>query len=252
MSDQSKLLIAICTYNEIKNLPSLYDSLRDHFPGASILVVDDNSPDGTGDWCDQTTETDSKFSVIHREKKSGLGSATINAFEYGLENQFEFIMTLDGDGSHDPQQAKSVFQELAKEKTRQISIGSRYIRGGKIQNWPLVRHLMSGSINTYARLLIGLPIHDCSSAFRCYRATFLDKIDFSQIRGTGYAYLEEILWWGKCLDAQMVETPITFSNRIEGRSKINLAEAMHALWIIFKIGLKRLFRIGIPKPSKGP
>lgn len=251
MSDHRRLLVAICTYNEINNLPSLYRSLRGHFPEASILVIDDNSPDGTGDWCDQTTETDSKFFVIHREQKSGLGSATIKAFGYGLDNQFEFIMTLDGDGSHNPEQAKSVLQPLLEGEDKQVSIGSRYTRGGQIQNWPLIRHLMSGSINTYSRLMIGLPISDYSSAFRCYRSTFLRKIDFSQIQGTGYAYLEEILWWAKCLGIQVVETPITFSNRIEGKSKINLGEAAHAVWIILKIGFKRLFRIGIPKPSVG-
>ncbi|MEC9092849.1 MAG: polyprenol monophosphomannose synthase [Planctomycetota bacterium] len=249
-SNFSKLLIAICTYDEINNLPLLYKALRETFATASILVVDDNSPDGTGKWCDQTAKQDPRFFVIHRKQKSGLGSATITAFEFAINKQYEFIMTMDGDRSHSPNQAQAVLQKLLERDENQISIGSRYIRGGKIENWPLQRHLMSGSINTYSRLLIGLSIRDCSSAFRCYRVSFLAKIDLGAIEGMGYAYLEEILWWGKCLGAQMAETPITFGNRVEGKSKINFAEAVHALWIIFRIGVKRLLRIGIPKPRQ--
>ena len=240
MPDESKLLIAICTYNEINNLPSLYASLRDQFPQAAILIVDDNSPDGTGKWCDQTASHDSCFFVLHRESKSGLGSASIAAFQYAIEQEFEFVLTMDGDWSHHPAEAKSVFQKLTDNSDNQISIGSRYIRGGKIEGWPLKRHLMSFCINTYSRWMIGLKTKDCSGAFRCYRTTFLRQINFNDIRGMGYAYLEEILWWGKCLKAKMVETPITFTNRVEGESKINLREAIRAVWIIFKIGLSRI------------
>lgn len=233
----------------MKNLPSLYESLRANFPQASILVVDDNSPDGTGQWCDETAEQDDKFYVLHRTQKAGLGSASIAAFDYAIQHQFEYVLTLDGDWSHHPEEATTVFQKLVADDSHTISIGSRYVPGGKIEGWPAKRHFMSRCINGYTRWMIGLQTRDCSGAFRCYRTEFLRQVDFEQIEGMGYAYLEEILWWAKCLDANIVETPITFTNRVEGQSKINNKEAIRAVWIIFKIGMKRLFRVGRPKPK---
>lgn len=244
MSDESRLLIAICTYNEINNLPSLYEALRQNFPQASLLIVDDASPDGTGAWCDQMAAVDPLFQVLHRPGKTGLGSASLAAFQHAIDHDFEFILTMDGDWSHQPAQAQSVFQQLIDHPDHEIAIGSRYIPGGKIEGWPLKRHIMSYCINTYARWMIGLSTRDCSGAFRCYRTSFLRRLDFTQIKGMGYAYLEEILWWAKKLDARIVETPITFSNRVEGRSKINLREAVRAVWIIFKIGVSRILGRG--------
>ena len=240
MSDEPSLLIAVCTYNEMENLPSLYEALRTSFKTASILIVDDNSPDGTGDWCDETGNEDDLFFVMHRKEKSGLGSASIAAFQYAIENGFDQIMTMDGDWSHNPVQAPNVVGKLRTENA-DICIGSRYVPGGKIFGWPTTRHWMSFCINTYARWMIGLKTKDCSSAFRCYSVELLKRVEFSKIRGMGYAYLEELLWHAKCLDAKIVEEPIVFTNRIRGQSKINLKEAFHAVWIIFKIGLGRLF-----------
>ncbi|MEE2639858.1 MAG: polyprenol monophosphomannose synthase [Planctomycetota bacterium] len=249
MSDESRLLIAICTYNEIHNLPSLYESLRENFTRATLLVVDDRSPDGTGDWCDRTAEVDPLFRVLHRKEKSGLGSATLAAFEYGIEKDFDFVLTMDGDWSHHPAEARDVFDSLLHDPDCQLSIGSRYIRGGKIEGWPFKRHLMSFCINTYARWMIGLKTADCSGAFRCYRTSFLRQVDFARIQGMGYAYLEEILWWARCLQARITETPITFTNRTAGQSKINYKEAIRAVWIIFCIGLQRILRLKTPRPS---
>lgn len=240
MSEEQSLLIAICTYNEIENLPSLYEALRRRFEFASILIVDDQSPDGTGDWCDETAKNDGRFFVLHRKEKAGLGSASIAAFQYAIENDFDQIMTMDGDWSHNPDQAPNVVQKLRSEAA-DIAIGSRYIPGGKIFGWPKTRHWMSYWINTYARWMIGLRTKDCSSAFRCYSVDLLKQVNFSKIRGMGYAYLEELLWHAKCLEAKIVEEPIVFTNRIRGKSKINMKEAFRAVWIIFRIGIGRMF-----------
>ena len=251
MTNESKLLIAICTYNEINNLPSLYEALRTHFPDASMLVVDDNSPDGTGVWCDDRKSKDARFHVIHRESKAGLGSASIAAFQFAIDRNFEFVLTMDGDWSHHPGQAKTVFQKLIDQPESELSIGSRYVKGGKIKGWPWKRHMMSFCINTFSRWMIGLKTRDCSGAFRCYRRSFLERVNFQEIQGTGYAYLEEILWWAKRLSVKIIESPITFTNRQQGKSKINMKEAVRAVWIIFKIGIKRLFGRGkIPASSE--
>ena len=242
MSEEQSLLIAICAYNEIENLPSLYEALRISFDKASILIVDDNSPDGTGEWCDETARSDDRFFVLHREEKAGLGSASIAGFQYAIENNFNQIMTMDGDWSHNPVQAPNVVQKLRSEDA-EIAIGSRYVPGGKIFGWPATRHWMSFCINTYARWMIGLRTKDCSSAFRCYSVDLLKRVNFSKIRGMGYAYLEELLWHAKCHQAKIVEEPIVFTNRIRGKSKINLKEAVRAVWIIFKIGIGRLFGV---------
>ncbi|MDB4793964.1 polyprenol monophosphomannose synthase [Pirellulaceae bacterium] len=240
MNTKADLLIAVCTYNEIENIPSLYQSLRTYFPNAAILIIDDGSPDGTGKWCNKTANTDRQFFVIHREQKLGLGSASIVAFEYAIQNHFKFLLTMDGDWSHHPEHATAVVEQVADNPTVQIGIGSRYVSGGKILGWPARRHWMSVAINSYSRWMIGIPTRDCSSAFRCYRVKLLSELDFDQIQGMGYAYLEELLWHAKCKKAEIAEHPITFTNRTRGKSKINLGEALHAVWIIFKIGCRRL------------
>ncbi len=239
MESSPQLLIAICTYNEIDNLPWLYERLRARFNDATLLIVDDGSPDGTGQWCDGIATTDQYFRVLHRGKKSGLGSASIVAFEYAIEHGFQCVLTMDGDRSHDPSDSQNVVRKLLASNEHDISIGSRYVNGGGITGWPWHRHVMSRCINLFSRVMLGLQVRDCSSAFRCYRVRLLERIDFSTIQGTGYAYLEEILWRAKQLNAVIVEQPITFNNRSEGVSKINLREAYRAVWIIFKIGCSR-------------
>lgn len=246
VTDLAGLLIAVCTYNEMANLPTLYTELRQRFPESTILIVDDNSPDGTGDWCDQRASTDSRFKVIHRAGKLGLGSATIEAFLYALGNGFEYVLTMDGDWSHQPQDAIAVVEALRQDPDCDLVIGSRYVAGGKITGWPRTRHWMSRSINWLTRLMVGTSVRDCSGAFRCYRIGLLQRIDFTRIQGKGYAYLEEILWWAKCLKASIREVPITFANREQGKSKINHWEALRAVWILLKIGCRRMFRYRLP------
>ncbi|MEL6106579.1 MAG: polyprenol monophosphomannose synthase [Planctomycetota bacterium] len=241
MPDSPELLVAICVYNEMDNLPWLYEQLRALPLEASIVVVDDNSPDGTGKWCDETAAKDDHFFVIHREGKLGLGSASLAAFRYAIKSEFRYVLMMDGDRSHSPSEVPDVYGKLLEDPENQIAIGSRYVSGGRIENWPLMRHVMSRCINAFSRVMIGLPISDYSSAFRCYRVELLRRIDLNQISATGYAYLEELLWHAGKHGARIVEQPIVFVDRVQGSSKINHKEAIRAVWVVFRIGLSRVF-----------
>ena len=244
MQKKPELLVAICVYNEMDNLPWLYEQLRALPLDLSIVVVDDNSPDGTGRWCDETAASDEQFFVIHREGKLGLGSASLAAFRFAIEHEFQYVMMMDGDRSHSPAEVPDVYAKLLEDPENQIAIGSRYVPGGRIENWPLMRHVMSRCINGFSRVMIGLPIKDYSSAFRCYRVDLLRKIELSEISATGYAYLEELLWHAGKAGARIVEQPIVFVDRVKGSSKINHKEALRAVWLVFRIGVRRLMGSG--------
>lgn len=239
MQPHSRLLIVICTYNERENLPWVYERLRE-LTDASILIVDDNSPDGTRQWCDDIAGRDEAFFTIYRSGKLGLGSATIAGFEFAIAGGYEFVLTMDGDRSHDPADVPKLLDRLLSCDEVDLCIGSRYVPGGQILNWPLRRHVMSKAINGLSRLSLGLPVRDYSSAFRCYRVSLLERIELSQIAATGYAYLEELLWHASSHNANIVEQAIVFTNRTQGDSKINLREAFRAVGIVSGIGFRRL------------
>lgn len=219
---QPKTVVAIATYNERENLPSLVDAVQAALPEADVLVVDDNSPDGTGRWADERAATDPRLSVIHREGKLGLGSATITAFRWALERDYERVATMDADWSHPPEQLPAL---LALAESCDVAIGSRYAPGGKIEGWPASRRVISRVMNRLTRFLLRVPVKDSSGAFRVYRTSALEKIDLGRISSSGYAYLEEIVWRLAAAGATFAEHPITFRDRTVGSSKANLAEA---------------------------
>ena len=173
MSGHEKALVAIATYNELENIPSLVDALQRELPTADVLVIDDNSPDGTGRWCDQRAGDDSRFRVIHRSGKLGLGSATIAGFEHAIEYGYDLVATMDADWSHDPAALPSLIFALAQ--SRDIAIGSRYCPGGRIKGWPLSRRLVSAVMNRLSRTLLRFPVADSSGAFRVYRVSALQQ-----------------------------------------------------------------------------
>ncbi|MCA9246125.1 MAG: polyprenol monophosphomannose synthase [Planctomycetales bacterium] len=241
----SRLLVTFATYNERETLPKLVDAVFEQLPQANVLVVDDNSPDGTGDWCDQHAATQPRLHCLHRRGKLGLGTATIAAFEYAIEQQYDYVLNMDADFSHDPGYAPQIVEAMenaAGEPLADVAIGSRYVPGGKIEGWPLLRHCMSRAVNGYSRLLLRLPTRDCSGAFRCYRVSLLREIDFDRVVSRGYSFQEEILWRLRRAGARFSEIPITFVNRQEGASKINVHEALSAAWILFRLRLESLFR----------
>jgi dolichol-phosphate mannosyltransferase len=244
MSNLGRTLITVATYNEIDNLPALIEEIERYAPEADILVIDDNSPDGTGAWCDERSAADSKVHCLHRAGKLGLGTATIAGMKYGLEHGYDFILNMDADFSHHPRYLPAFLNGMAatpEEGQVDVMIGSRYIPGGGSEGWPLKRKLMSRAMNIYARWFLGLTPHDCSGAFRCYRATLLRKLDFDAIRSRGYSFQEEILWRLKRVGARFAETPIIFADRTKGSSKIDFKESLSSLGVILRLAVQNLF-----------
>jgi dolichol-phosphate mannosyltransferase len=233
----ARTLVTIATYNEIENLPRLVEEIHQYAPDADILVVDDNSPDGTGCWCDEKAAQDPRIHCLHREGKLGLGTATVAAMRYAIDHDYELMANLDADFSHHPRYLPDLLSGMSHDPPPDVMIGSRYVPGGGTEGWPLQRRLMSRCVNLYARCLLGLPVRDCSGAFRCFRTGTLKKLDFDRIRSRGYSFQEEILWRLKRAKASFAETPIIFCDRERGKSKINLREAFSALWIIFALGM---------------
>jgi dolichol-phosphate mannosyltransferase len=245
MTPPPKLLVTMATYNERENLPELVRQVLEVVPFAELLIVDDNSPDGTGRWLAEQAAADTRIQCLHRPRKMGLGSATVDALKHAVRHGYAFVVALDADGSHDPQEIPRMLERISGEQATppDIVIGSRYVPGGGTVGWPLYRRCMSRGINTFARLALGLPVRDCSGAFRCIRVAMLQRVDLSSIRSHGYACLEEILWRFRLVGARFEEIPIVFANRQRGTSKINTRESLAAVWMLFRLGLRNWLRI---------
>lgn len=240
-----RLLVSLATYDEATNLWPLVVAIRQYAPQASILVIDDNSPDGTGEVADQLRASLPNIHVIHRSGKLGLGTAVLAGMKFAIDNGYDYFLNLDADFSHPPRFIPAI---LAGMKDNDVMIGSRYVPGGGVEGeFTLKRQFMSTGINIYARMFLGLRTRDNSGSFRCYRVSKLRQIDLNQIRSRGYSFMEEILYWCRSVGCKMDETPILFENRRSGYSKINTREAIKALHIIFQLGVSRL-RDGI-RPS---
>jgi dolichol-phosphate mannosyltransferase len=242
MSNADKTLITVATYNEMENLPRLVDEIFRHAPQADLLVIDDGSPDGTGQWCDRRGAEDARVHCLHRPGKQGLGSAIVAGMKYGIEHGYRYVLNMDADFSHDPRYLPDLLAGMdpAGGQPVDLMIGSRYIPGGGVEGWPLKRHVMSRGVNCYSRWLLGLKPKDCSGGYRCYRTATLARLDFDAIRSRGYSFQEEILWHFKRLGARFGETPIVFVDRRVGTSKIDSGEAVAALKIIFALGLRNM------------
>lgn len=234
----SSILVTLCTYNERENLPDLIREIHGVAPQVDILVTDDNSPDGTGELVDQLAAADPRIHVLHRAGKLGLGTATLAGFQYAIEQGYELLVNMDADFSHHPRYLPSLIDGM---QNADVTIGSRYVAGGGVEGWTLLRHFMSSGINWYARLLLGLRTRDNSGAFRAYRVAKLREIPQDQVRARGYAFQEEILYRLRRVGCRFAEVPIVFENRRHGSSKINSKEALVALWVIFRLGVENLF-----------
>ena len=245
MPPANESLITVATYNELENLPRLVEEIFRFTPQVDILVIDDNSPDGTGQWCDRRRAEEPRLACLHRSGKLGLGTAIITGMKYAIEHGYKYVLNMDADFSHQPKYLPAFLAGMnppangdKKAEPVDVVIGSRYIRDGGVEGWPLKRQLMSRAVNLYARSLLGLRPKDCSGGFRCYRVETLARLDFDAIRSRGYSFQEEILWRLKRLGARFAETPIVFVERQFGVSKINSGEALAALKILFALGVR--------------
>ncbi len=253
MKAQPRTLVVTATYNELENLPRLTDEVFRLDLDLRMLVVDDNSPDGTGRWCDRRAAKDPRFRVLHRASKQGLGTATKAGFQYALDHDFEWVLVLDADLSHPPHSIPRLLAGMAGtagDGDYDVMIGSRYVPGGRIEGWPRHRRWISRCLNLYARWWLGLQARDCSGSFRCYRCDLLRQIGLHNLRSRGYAYLEELLWQAQRAGARIGEVPITFSDRQFGETKISAREALAAVLVLFRLGLRHRFSWNAPAPRR--
>lgn len=240
MHDGDRLLIVLATYNEIESLPTLVGRLHEQLPAANLLVIDDNSPDGTGRWCDQQSRDMEKLEVCHRSGKLGLGSASMTGLKMAVERKFDFAATLDADLSHDPVQLKAMVGSLANGSYGDagVLIGSRYAAGGTISGWPWYRLISSRLVNWFARFALRLPTLDNTSAMRVYSVSALESIDIGSVSSAGYSYLEEILVMLQRAGVKFAEYPIDFRNRDTGKSKVDIREMTDSLLKIIRLGVR--------------
>lgn len=232
-----RIAVTICTYNERDNIRTLLPAIREALPTADILVVDDNSPDGTAAEVEHIAQSDPQVHLLLRQQKAGLGAATLAGFAWVIARQYDYLINMDADWSHPP----GVLPELVRcMNDADVAIASRYMPGGGVQNWGLHRYFMSWGINSYSRVLLGIAARDCSGAYRCYRVSKLREIDFHRFRARGYAFQEEILYRCRRVGCRFRETPFVFADRTVGQSKINMKEVVRALRDIALLGIDRL------------
>ena len=234
-----KTLVIIATYNERENVEPLSEGILGSPIDADLLIIDDNSPDGTGEVADAIAAASARVHVIHREGKLGLGSASITGLQFAIDHAYDYAIVMDADFSH---HWRYLGDLVARMETCDVAVASRYVPGGGVENWPLARRLMSWCINTYARLLLGLPTRDCSGSYRCYRLAMMKTGVLDRMVSSGYSYLEEILYRCQAVGMRLSEVPIVFGDRLGGHSKISYKEAVTAVWVIFRLFLGRVAR----------
>ena len=221
-------LVVIPTYNELENLPLIVERVRQARPDVHVLVVDDGSPDGTGRLADELAAADSEhLHVMHRTSKAGLGAAYLAGFDWGLQRGYDVLVEMDADGSHAPEQLYRLLDAI--DGGADLAIGSRYVLGGAVRNWPVRRLVLSKTANTYSRLLLGVGIHDITAGYRAYRRGVLEKIDLSAVDSKGYCFQIDLTWRTINHGFTVAEVPITFTERELGVSKMsgsNIREAM--------------------------
>ncbi|MHA6668243.1 polyprenol monophosphomannose synthase [Homoserinimonas sp. A447] len=220
-------LVIVPTFNEADNLPAIIGRLRQEVPAADILIVDDASPDGTGDLADRLAAGDPAVTVLHRKAKQGLGRAYIAGFEQGLDAGYRYLVEIDADGSHDPAELPHML--AAAEASADLVIGSRWVTGGAVLNWPWFRRTISRTGNRYARMVLRSRIRDLTSGYRVFRADALRAVEFGRVSSQGYCFQVELAWRLERAGFRVTEHPITFVERTAGRSKMHAGIVAEAL-----------------------
>jgi dolichol-phosphate mannosyltransferase len=230
-------VVVVPTFNERDNVQPLVQAIERACPAADVLFVDDNSPDGTGALIDEIRKTDPRVHVLHRPNKQGLGRAYVAGFQWALQAGYQFMCEMDADFSHDPNDLPRL---LEAAQTADLAIGSRYIDGVRVMNWPMNRLLLSKGAAIYTRVITGLPLHDPTGGFKCFRRAVLETIDLDAIGSNGYSFQIEMSHTAWQLGFKLVEVPIVFVERRAGQSKMNKKIIHEARWMVWKL----LFRAG--------
>ncbi|MFI0420613.1 polyprenol monophosphomannose synthase [Spongiactinospora sp. 9N601] len=233
-----RVLVVVPTYNERDNLPMITARLREAVPEAHLLVADDASPDGTGQVADELAAADPNIHVLHRPAKEGLGAAYIAGFRWGLAEGFDVLVEMDADGSHRPEELPKLLHVLADGAD--LVIGSRWVPGGKVVNWPWSREFLSRGANLYTRMSLGVPVRDATAGFRAYRAATLRKIGLDDVESQGYCFQVDLTLRTLRHGLRVSEVPITFVERTAGSSKMSRAVIAEALWRVTVWGVTGL------------
>jgi len=236
----SEMLVIVPTYNEIESLDTLVDRVRRSVPDADILVVDDASPDGTGELADRLAAKDPAIRVLHRAAKDGLGKAYLAGFDDAIARGYRYAVEIDADGSHDPAELPAML--ALAEKGADLVIGSRWVPGGAVRNWPWFRRAISRGGNTYARVVLRSRIQDITAGFRVFRVTALRDLDLSKVASQGYCFQVELAWQLERTGHRIAEHPITFVERATGRSKMHSGIVLEALLRVTAWGIAATVR----------
>lgn len=233
-----KTLVIIPTYNELDNIRKMIPEILELHPDFNILVVDDGSPDGTGNYVKEIASADQRVKILERDKKLGLGTAYVAGFRYMLSNGYDLAVQMDADFSHDPKELKNLV-EMAENND--LIIGSRYISGINVVNWPLRRLLLSYFANIYSRTITGLPVKDCTAGFKCFRRAVLESINLDKIKSNGYSFQIEMNYKAWKNGFKLIEIPIIFVDRVFGHSKMSKNIVYEAVFMVWKLRFRSLF-----------
>ncbi|MBK6874260.1 MAG: polyprenol monophosphomannose synthase [Kineosporiaceae bacterium] len=232
-------LVIIPTYDERQNLPKIVRRVREAAPQLHILVADDNSPDGTGVLADGMAAADDHLHVMHRPGKQGLGAAYLDGFRWGIERGFDVLIEMDADGSHPPERLPAMLDRI--EAGADLVIGSRWVAGGSVVNWPRRRLVLSQGGNLYTRLALGIPVRDATAGFRAFRAEALQQMRLEDVESQGYCFQVDLTWRAVRAGLRIEEVPITFVEREHGTSKMSQSIVIEALWRVTQWGARRRF-----------
>lgn len=235
-----RILVIIPTYNELEALPIILARVQNNVPSAEILIVDDNSPDGTGRIADQWVEAHPGIHVLHRVGKAGLGAAYLAGFSWGLQQGFDVIVEMDADGSHQPEQLPDL---LAALEYSDLVLGSRWVEGGGTQNWSKNREILSKGGNYYTKKMLGIDISDATGGYRAFKASTLRSLDLHEVASAGYCFQVDLAWRAKQRGFIVTEVPIMFVEREVGTSKMSRKIVTEALWKVTVWGVDRRIKI---------
>jgi dolichol-phosphate mannosyltransferase len=238
-ADLGRVLVIIPTYNEADNVKQITGRLRAAVPEANLLVADDNSPDGTGKIADELAEADDHVRVLHRPGKQGLGAAYVAGFRWALDNGYDVAVEMDADGSHAPEELPKL---LAALREADLVLGSRWVRGGTVVNWPKRREILSRGGNFYARTMLRLPLRDATGGYRAFRRAVLEDLPLEEVGSQGYCFQVDLAWRTWRRGFRVVEVPITFAERERGESKMSGSIVREAFWRVGVWGLTQRSR----------